>query len=80
MTTHEPTSQVRYYEDLGCWVVWGRNEVQAALQDPRLSSETLDAVNLSYLPADMHEECAQLTSATPNSRWQIIRGTKAPPS
>ncbi|EST22934.1 cytochrome P450 [Streptomyces roseochromogenus] len=70
MTTEEATSSVRYYEDLGCWVVWGRDQVQAALQDPHLSSETLDAVNLSYLPADMHGECAHLIETM--RRWFVL--------
>ncbi|MFJ9566971.1 cytochrome P450 [Streptomyces fuscichromogenes] len=75
MTTEDATTTVRYYEDLGCWVVWGRDHVQAALQDPHLSSETLDAVNLSYLPADMHEECAHLIETM--RRWFVLLdGTK----
>ncbi|MGW7435569.1 cytochrome P450 [Streptomyces sp. NPDC054849] len=63
-------ARVRYYEDLGCWVVWGREATQLALQDPRLSSETLEAANLSYLPADMHEECSHLIETM--RRWFVL--------
>ncbi|MFF4161386.1 hypothetical protein [Streptomyces sp. NPDC001678] len=70
MITGEATSPVRYYEDLGCWVVWGPDQIQAALQEARLSSETLDAINLSYLPADMHRECAHPTE--PMRRWFVL--------
>lgn len=63
-------STVRYYEELGCWVVWGRQAAQASLEDPHLSSETLEAANLSYLPTDMHEECSHLIETM--RRWFVL--------
>ncbi|GII86985.1 hypothetical protein Ssi03_49750 [Sphaerisporangium siamense] len=60
------TSTVRYYDDLACWVVWGE-AAREALEDRRLSSETFEVANLSYLPADMHDQCAHLIATL--SRW-----------
>ncbi|MBT2393902.1 cytochrome P450 [Streptomyces sp. ISL-1] len=68
--TADETSTVRYYDELGCWVAWGREAAQSALQDSRLSSETLEAANLSYLPADMHEECSHLIETM--RRWFVL--------
>ncbi|AXB42528.1 cytochrome P450 [Amycolatopsis albispora] len=53
-------SGVRYDDALGYWVSWGHDVALAAFQDPRLSSQYLDAANLTFLPADMHEQCADL--------------------
>ena len=63
----DPAQAVRYYEDLGCWVVWGTDLAQEALQERRLSSETLEAATLSFLPEDVHAECADLIETT--RRW-----------
>ncbi len=70
MTEQHDNQTVRYYEDLGCWAAWGRETVQHALQDASLSSATLDAANLSYLPADMHERCAHLIETM--RRWFVL--------
>ncbi|GII64836.1 cytochrome P450 [Sphaerisporangium krabiense] len=62
----DQTSTVRYYDDLACWVVWGE-AAREALEDRRLSSETFEVANLTYLPADMHDRCAHLIATL--SRW-----------
>ncbi|QFU88617.1 cytochrome P450 [Amycolatopsis sp. YIM 10] len=53
-------SGVRYDDALGYWVSWGHEVALAAFQEPGLSSQYLDAANLTFLPADMHEQCAEL--------------------
>lgn len=63
-------SAIRYYEDLGCWMAWGRDIAEQSLTDPRLSSETLEAANLDFLPRDMHEECTDLIETM--RRWFVM--------
>lgn len=60
---------VRYYDDLGCWMAWG-DTAREALEDRRLSSRTFEVANLSYLPDDMHEECAYLIETL--RRWFVL--------
>lgn len=61
---------IRFYEELDCWVVWGKETAEAALREEKLSSETLDAVNLGYLPADVHEQCTGLIETM--RRWFVL--------
>lgn len=63
-----PTVPVRYYKELGSWVVSDKDTAQAALGHPALSSRTADAG--SYLPADMKEQCAELLDVL--SRWFVL--------
>ncbi|MET9933145.1 MULTISPECIES: hypothetical protein [unclassified Streptomyces] len=59
---------VRYYPELGSWVIAGHDAAQAALGHPGLSSRT--AENGIYLPTDMREECADLLDVI--GRWFVL--------
>ncbi|MCH0559038.1 MULTISPECIES: hypothetical protein [unclassified Streptomyces] len=50
MTTHEPTSQVRYYEDLGCRVVWGRDQDREPASTPPTTSLSDSACTTASAP------------------------------
>ncbi len=50
-------------------MVWG-DAAREALEDRRLSSRTFEVANLSYLPADMHADCAQLIETL--RRWFVL--------
>ncbi|MFF1779373.1 cytochrome P450 [Streptomyces virginiae] len=60
--------RVRYYRELGSWVVADRDLAQGALGHPALSSGTLDAG--SYLPADTRAQCAELLDVL--GRWFVF--------
>lgn len=62
------TVRLRYYKELGSWVVPDKDTAQAALGHPALSSRTADAG--SYLPADMREQCGELLDVL--SRWFVL--------
>ncbi|MFG2313329.1 cytochrome P450 [Streptomyces sp. NPDC048566] len=62
------TVPVRYYKELGSWVVSDKDTAQAALGQFGLSSRTADAG--SYLPEDMKEQCAELLDVL--SRWFVL--------
>ncbi|MGW1671588.1 cytochrome P450 [Streptomyces sp. NPDC002324] len=59
---------MRYYAELGSWVIADRFTAQVALGHPGLSSRT--AEKGIYLPPDMHEECAELLDVI--GRWFVL--------